>query len=105
MNLFGDQAWRKIQRFLIQKEQESRRSKNIKKERSAQRLSGGCCNSSMNSIKSYLYTYRSVKAIQSKIYQIKPEFEREMEIVENMQEKLEFKKKIDSNKDEVTAGQ
>ena len=59
----------------------------------------------MNSIKSYLYTYRSVKAIQSKIYQIKPEFEREMEIVENMQEKLEFKKKVDSNKDEVTAGQ
>lgn len=62
MNIFGDQSWRKIQRFLVQKEQESRRSKGIKKE-----LQDAC-------------TIRSVKAIQSKIYQIKHEVDRTREL-------------------------
>ena len=58
MAIFGDQSWKKIQQFLIQKEKESKKSKNIKKAD---------------------FTFRSVKAIQSKIYQIKPRVEVELD--------------------------
>lgn len=60
MAIFGDQSWKKIQQFLIQKEKESKKSKTIKKAD---------------------YTYRSVKAIQSKIYQIKPRVETELDLI------------------------
>ena len=56
MAIFGDQSWKKIQKFLIYQENENKKSKNITKGKT---------------------TYRSVKAIQSKIYQIKPEVETE----------------------------
>ena len=52
MAIFGDQSWKKIQQFLIQREKDSKKSKTIAKKKPE-------------------YTYRSVKAIQSKIYQIK----------------------------------
>lgn len=76
MTLFGDQAWRKIQRFLIQRDNESRKSRHIKKERTNK--SPGVCASSITSINQQ-HTYRSVKAIQSKIYQIKSDVEKENE--------------------------
>lgn len=60
MAIFGDQSWKRIQQFLIQKEKESKKSKTIKKAE---------------------YTYRSVKAIQSKIYQIKPRVETELDLI------------------------
>ena len=58
MAIFGDQSWKKIQKFLVQNEKESKKSKTIKKAE---------------------FTYRSVKAIQSKIYQIKPRVESELD--------------------------
>jgi len=51
------------------------------------RLSLGC-NSSIASTRCFNHTYRSVKAIQSKIYQIKPDFEKEADELDNVQEKL-----------------
>lgn len=65
MNIFGDQSWKKIQQFLIQREQESKKSKTIVKDKPTQ------------------YTYRSVKAIQSKIYQIKQRVESELEYIKS----------------------
>jgi len=59
MSIFGDQSWKKIQRFLIQ--DNSQKTKQINK---------------------YEITYRSVKAIQSKIYQIKPELEQEQTTIQ-----------------------
>ena len=55
MTIFGDQSWKKIQRFLVHKEGESTD-----------------------------ITYRSVKGIQSKIYQLKPEIEREVEYMKEL---------------------
>jgi len=60
MAIFGDQSWKRIQQFLIQKEKESKKSKTIKKAD---------------------FTFRSVKAIQSKIYQIKPRVEIELDLI------------------------
>ena len=59
MSIFGDQAWKKIQRFLVMKESSGNGSD-----------ADGMC-----------ITYRSVKGIQSKIYQIKPEVERDADLV------------------------
>ena len=60
MTLYGDQSWKKIQTFLLQRQKSKiTRSKSIKKN---------------NQI---CYTYRSIKAIQNKIYQIKPDIELE----------------------------
>ena len=56
MQIFGDQSWKKIMKFLIIEEKESKKSKTISKVKT---------------------TFRSVKAIQSKIYQIKKEVEAE----------------------------
>ena len=58
MTIFGDQSWRKIQRFLLYKE------KLVKSKSLGIKKNDKLC-----------YTYRSVKAIQNKIYQIKPEIE------------------------------
>ena len=92
MSLFGDQAWLKIQRFLIQRDNDNRRSKQIKKERSTNynKASPQGCNSSMGSHN--MQTYRSVKAIQSKIYQIKQDFEKKQDEFDKLQE-LILKKK------------
>lgn len=66
MSIFGDQSWKKIQQFLIQREKDSKKSKSIlKKEK----------------LNSSQFTYRSIKAIQSKIYGIKPELEKENELI------------------------
>ena len=46
------------------------------------------CNSSIASTRCFNHTYRSVKAIQSKIYQIKPDFEKEADELDIVQEKL-----------------
>ena len=72
MAIFGDQSWKKIQQFLIQREKEAKKSKTIKKAE---------------------FTFRSVKAIQSKIYQIKPRVEIELEFI-----KSSFMKLISENK-------
>lgn len=56
MAIFGDQSWKKIQKFLIVEENNNNKSKNIYKGKT---------------------TYRTVKAIQSKIYQIKSTVEQE----------------------------
>lgn len=91
MSVFGDQAWRKIQRFLIQRQEDVRRSKLIKKERSLNRKwSPPGCTSSMGSVN--MQTYRSVKAIQSKIYQIKQDSEKELEEFESLREAILKKK-------------
>lgn len=84
MNIFGDQQWKKIQRFLILKDNESKKSKNIQKK---DKLSGTKESgvSSSSSQQSGVYTYRSVKAIQSKIYQIKPEVKKDMELLRKVQ--------------------
>lgn len=85
MNLFGDQSWRKIQKFLIHKQEDLKKSKQIKKERAFNRKwSPQGCNSSIGSVN--MHTYRSVKAIQSKIYQIKQDSERELEEFETLRE-------------------
>jgi starvation-inducible outer membrane lipoprotein len=60
MAIFGDQSWKKIQQFLIYREKDSKKSKTIKK---------------------VDFTFRSVKAIQSKIYQIKSRVESEFEFI------------------------
>jgi hypothetical protein len=93
MTIFGDQSWKKIQRFLVNRELDSRKSKAIKK-----------CEED-----SYFHTYRSVKAIQSKIYQIKPEVEQEYSVIKdklmnydhNIKEHLQTLKK-QLNKEDVT---
>lgn len=48
----------------------------------------------------YYYTYRSVKAIQSKIYQIKPEVEQEYQVIEDrlMQHSVDVKDHLQSLK-------
>lgn len=48
MSIFGDQSWKKIQRFLVNREPDLRKSKTIKK--------GG-------DEQFFVHTYRSVKAI------------------------------------------
>jgi len=70
MSIFGDQSWKKIQRFLIQRIKDSKKSRSIQKKYK----NGQLVNASESS---YYYTYRSIKAIQSKIYQVKPDVERE----------------------------
>jgi uncharacterized protein YlaI len=50
MTIFGDQSWKKIQRFLVQESKSLIQSKQIQKKQCGQ------------------FTYRSIKAIQSKIY-------------------------------------
>lgn len=91
MTLFGDQSWRKIQRFLIQRDNESRKSRQIKKDRANK--SPGACASSITSI-NYQHTYRSIKAIQSKIYQIKQDLEKENDEFEALRvSMLQCKKK------------
>ena len=57
MTIFGDQSWKKIQRFLVHSHKEG---------------------------ESTDITYRSVKGIQSKIYQLKPEIEREVEYMKEL---------------------
>lgn len=59
MSIFGDQSWKKIQRYLVQESRALSQSKQISKKQPSQ------------------FTYRSIKAIQSKIYQIKSEIEDE----------------------------
>ena len=49
MSIFGDQSWKKIQRFLVNRELDHRKSKTIKKQGDEAQL--------------YYHTYRSVKAI------------------------------------------
>jgi hypothetical protein len=80
MSIFGDQSWKKIQRFLIQRIKDSKKSRSIQKKYK----NGQLVNSSESS---YYYTYRSIKAIQSKIYQVKPDVEREaMQLVKFCQQ-------------------
>jgi len=84
MTIFGDQSWKKIQRYLVNRELDSRKSKTIKK--SDEDL--------------YYHTKRSVKAIQSKIYQIKPEVEQEYSIIKDklMMYDLDIKEHLKSLK-------
>ena len=65
MTLFGDQRWKKIQEFLVYREREQKKSKTITKQKRNPEI----------------ITYRSVKAIQSKIYQIKSRVESELDYV------------------------
>ena len=51
-------------------------------------------NSSSESLKSGIYTFRSVKAIQSKIYQIKPEVKKDMEFLRKVQADYELAKSL-----------
>lgn len=57
MTLFGDQRWKKIQEFLVYREKEQKKSRTITKQKNKTDL-----------FSSGTLTYRSVKAIQSKIY-------------------------------------
>ena len=83
MNIFGDQQWKKIQRFLILKDSESKKSKNIQKKDKLSSIKESGASSSFSQ-QSGIYTYRSVKAIQSKIYQIKPEVKKDMEFLKKV---------------------
>lgn len=70
MTLFGDQRWKKIQEFLVYREKEQKKSKTITKQKGKSDIYGPG-----------IITYRSVKAIQSKIYQIKSRVESELDYV------------------------
>jgi len=65
MTIFGDQSWRKIQRFLVQEQKTQTQSKQISKSQGAKQ-----------------FTFRSIKAIQNKIYQIKTEVEQENSLIQ-----------------------
>ena len=81
MSIFGDQSWKKIQRFLIQRIKDSKKSRSIQKKYK---------HGSMGSDNSYYYTFRSIKAIQSKIYQVKPDVEREAIQLSKFSEQIKF---------------
>lgn len=87
MTLFGDQRWKKIQEFLVYREKElNKKSRTITKQKN---MNLNLNKSELINYSSGTITYRSVKAIQSKIYQIKPRVESEIEYIKKVFNKFD----------------